>query len=133
MNKKIFIVFLIAFFTSLLTTLFAQPIFQFKEEVFDFGIVEEGTKVSHSFEFTNVGDEPLTILRVNTTCGCTTPEWTKEAIAPGEKGKIDIIFDSTGRPGKTVRPVYIQSNAQQQEGKPGARYELELVGEVKPK
>lgn len=133
MKNNLFILCLVSLFFSFQTSLWAQPIFQFKEEIFDFGVVEEGTQVAHSFEFTNVGDEPLTILRVNTTCGCTTPEWTKEAIAPGEQGKIDIVFDSTGRPGKTVRPVYIQSNAKQQEGKPGARYELELVGEVASK
>ena len=50
---------------------------------FDFGTIKEADgKVSHTFEVSNTGDMPLVITRVIASCGCTTPEWPKEPVAP---------------------------------------------------
>ena len=55
---------------------------------FDFGTIKEADgKVSHTFEVSNTGDMPLVITRVIASCGCTTPEWPKEPIAPGKKAR----------------------------------------------
>ncbi len=123
----------LSFFTFSASFLFAQPAFQFEEEVFDFGEVIEGAQVKHTFKFKNVGDEPLQILRVNTTCGCTVPEWSTTAVQPEEEGSIEIVFDSNNRVGKTSRQIYIQSNAVIPEGILGGRYPLEIKGHVSPK
>ena len=77
----------------------AKPI-QFKEEVFNFGDVsEKGGPVTHQFEFTNLSNRPFKILNVKPSCGCTTPDWTKEPIQPGKTGFIQARFDPKGRPG----------------------------------
>ena len=76
----------------------------------DLGEVAEGTKVKHSFEFQNTGNEPLFIYDAQGSCGCTIPNYPKEPIAPGQKGKIDIEFDSNGRPGSNTKTVTVHAN-----------------------
>jgi hypothetical protein len=83
----------------------------FDTPVYDFGEVKEGEKVSYSFEFENIGNKSLVIKDARSTCGCTIPEKPKEAIAPGEKGEIPVIFNSTGKEGKISKVVTITSNA----------------------
>lgn len=76
----------------------------------DFGSIKEnGGKVSTTFTITNKGNKPITISNVTASCGCTTPKWTKDPIAPDKKGKIEATYDPKGRPGpfhKTIS-VYI--------------------------
>lgn len=108
------------------------PKFQFtdKNNTFDFGKVPEGPVAEHVFEFKNVGKEPLIISNCNASCGCTTPEWNKEPILPGKKGKITVRYNTQGRVGPIAKSVYITSNATLEDGKD--RYELYIKGEVVP-
>jgi len=72
----------------------------FREESFDFGtIAEEGGPVTHEFAFTNTTTRPVKILSVQASCGCTTPAWSKEAIAPSKTGFVQASFNPKGRPG----------------------------------
>jgi hypothetical protein len=70
---------------------------KFKSDTYDFGKVMEGTVVEHDYIFTNEGDEPLLLKNVKASCGCTTPSWPREIIAPGGTGKIHAAFDTNGR------------------------------------
>ena len=70
---------------------------KFKSDAYDFGKVMEGKVIEHDYEFINDGDEPLILKNVKASCGCTTPSWPREPIAPGEKGKIHASFDTKGR------------------------------------
>ncbi|MCC5945455.1 MAG: DUF1573 domain-containing protein [Bernardetiaceae bacterium] len=90
---------------------FAQGKFEFKSEVHDFGVVEEGEKATHEFEFKNVGNAPIILSSVRASCGCTTPEWTRDPVMPGETGKIKAIYNSQGRPGAFNKTITITSNA----------------------
>lgn len=77
----------------------AKPV-RFTEETFDFGtIMEEEGPVIHSFSLSNTSDKPVMILSVKPSCGCTTPEWSKEPILPGKTGIVKAQFDPKGRPG----------------------------------
>ncbi|RYD52263.1 MAG: DUF1573 domain-containing protein [Sphingobacteriales bacterium] len=107
------------------------PKFKFAEEVHDFGSVKEGPQAEHVFAFKNTGKSPLIIQNVSASCGCTTPEWSKEPIAPGKSGKITVRYNTQGRVGPIDKAVYIQSNALLPEGK-GDRYELKIKGTVVP-
>ncbi len=86
----------------LITPLWAQltkPL-RLSEETYDFGIIkEEDGSVAHTFSLTNSTNRPVTILSVKPSCGCTTPEWTKEPILPGKNGIVKAQFDPKGRPG----------------------------------
>ncbi|HET8574278.1 MAG TPA: DUF1573 domain-containing protein [Edaphocola sp.] len=106
-------------------------VFQFQdaEATYDFGTVKEGAKVEHDYVFKNVGDQPLQILRVDASCGCTTPEWPKRPIMPGKTEKIKVTFNSAGNVGKTIKEISIQSNAVLPD-KNKRRYTLTLKGEV---
>jgi len=80
------------------------------KEEHDFGNIMEGDKVLTKFEFTNTGNEPMIISSAKGACGCTVPQWPKEPIAPGEKGTIDVEFNSKNKPGQQTKMVTIQAN-----------------------
>ena len=93
---------------------------------FDFGtILEANGKVSHTFIIKNTGDAPLIITRVSTPCSCTTPEHTREPIAPGKEGKVVVTYNPAGRPGPFYKNIAVYSN-----GKDGG-FTLRIKGEVK--
>jgi hypothetical protein len=77
---------------------------------YDFGKVPSGTKVTYQFKFTNTGSEPLTITNVKPSCGCTTPNWSKEPVAPGAEGYIDVAFNTTGKSGIQSKTVTVTGN-----------------------
>ncbi|RMG80208.1 MAG: DUF1573 domain-containing protein, partial [Bacteroidetes bacterium] len=64
----------------------AKPKMVFEEERYDFGTINQGEKVSHSFKFKNEGDADLIIASARGSCGCTVPSWPKEPIPPGGEG-----------------------------------------------
>ncbi len=82
----------------------------FEASTFDFGEVTEGDIVKHTFHFTNTGKIPLVISDAHSTCGCTVPKWPKNPIAPGEKGKIDVEFNTKAKPNNQEKPVIINAN-----------------------
>jgi len=66
----------------------------------DFGFINDNDSiVKHKFFFINTGMSPLIIYDVSTTCGCTTPKYSKAPVLPGEKKFIEIGFDPKGRSG----------------------------------
>ncbi len=83
----------------------------FSSDNFDFGTIEEGPAADHVFTFTNTGKEPLIIQRVQPSCGCTTPDWTKEPIAPGKSGMIKASYGTQGRPGHFEKTMTVFTNA----------------------
>jgi len=70
----------------------------------DFGKIKQGTPVTHEFKFTNSGKVPLVITNVQASCGCTTPDWSKEPVMPGGQGFIKATYNaaSAGAFSKTV-------------------------------
>jgi|TARA_B110000305_G_C18975892_1_gene419336 hypothetical protein len=98
--------FLAAAFTM---TVSAQEL-SLDKEVHDYGNVAKGGDGSCYFTITNTGTEPLTITRAKGSCGCTVPDWPREAIAPGESAKMKVTYD-TKRPGRINKSVTITSNA----------------------
>ncbi len=89
-----------------------NAILEFEEESFDFGKMTEGDKVSHAFKFKNVGTDPLEILSVNVSCGCTVASKPLGAVGVGQSDEIVINFNSTGKVGMNKKSVGIFSNAQ---------------------
>lgn len=86
---------------------------EFKQVSHQFGQVEElGGDVSIEFEYTN-GNMETKILMVQPSCGCTTPTWKKEAIAPKETGKITVKFSPKGRLGEFSKSVTVMTNFNQ--------------------
>lgn len=82
----------------------------FDKETHDYGKIEQHANGECVFTFTNNGTEPLTISNAKGSCGCTVPQWPREAIAPGKTGEIKVKYD-TKRIGIINKSVTIQSNA----------------------
>ncbi|MCK4921528.1 MAG: DUF1573 domain-containing protein [Bacteroidales bacterium] len=87
-------------------------IIEFDELERDFGKITEGEKVGWYFKYRNAGESDLLISNVITTCGCTVSEYSKKPLSPGGEEELQIIFDSSGRKGKEIKNVKIESNAQ---------------------
>ena len=88
------------------------PKFKWKEQVHDFGIIVQGEKVSYTYTFTNVGKSSLVISSVHASCGCTVPKYDTEPILPGKNGKIEVVFDSSGRTGVQSKTLTVLANTQ---------------------
>ena len=65
-----------------------------KQTEHDFGKIPQGKPVYFSFDLSNVGNESLTLENVQASCGCTTPEWSKEPIAPGASAQIRVGYNA---------------------------------------
>ena len=79
-----------------------------KEVSYDFGMIPQGRPVTHNFEVVNKSNKPLMIENVEASCGCTTPEWSQEAIAPGASSLIKVGFNasSAGKFQKSITIYY---------------------------
>lgn len=90
---------------------------------YDFGKgVVQLKPASATFTITNAGKEPIIITQVQTSCGCTSPKYTKEPIKPGEKGEVVLTYDAkiSGPFGKSAQ-VRLSD---------GQKYSLTIKGEV---
>lgn len=82
------------------------------ESNFDFGKIKKGDKVEHIYEITNTGTNPLVISEVKPGCGCTAPDFTKEPIMQGKKGKITLHFDSSNFDGNVNKYADVFANVE---------------------
>lgn len=110
--KKIFTfcIILLGFITVVAMKADQQPDFKFEKETNDFGKIPQGKPVSYDFKFTNVGEQPLIISNVESTCGCTVPKYTSTPIKKGETGTITVTFNAAA-PGAFNKALTIKSNA----------------------
>jgi len=81
-----------------------------KETAYDFGRIPQGKPVTHNFIITNNGKDPLVIENVQASCGCTTPEWSKEPVQTGKSSEIKVGYNaaSEGQFEKTITIFYNQ-------------------------
>lgn len=103
------------------------PQITFTKTSHDFGTFpEERGKVTCTFTFKNTGKSDLVLQKVRASCGCTTPNWTKTPIAPGDTGFVTATYNASGRPGAFNKTITVTSNAE-------ANQRLTIKGEVIPK
>ncbi|MDV3309512.1 MAG: DUF1573 domain-containing protein [Cyclobacteriaceae bacterium] len=89
----------------------ARPL-QFQEVIHDFGYVDQnGGPVTYSFQFANISERPVRILSVQASCGCTTPDWTRDPVSPGKGGFIQASYDPKGRPGYFNKSLTVTTDA----------------------
>lgn len=121
MMKRIFIA-----AASCLVVTGAAAQLQFAKTAHDFGQVSEtGGSITYQFEFTNAGKAPILITNVESSCGCTTPEWSKGPVLPGKAGFVKAIFDPKDRPGVFEKEITVTTKTEQ--------VKLKISGEVLPK
>lgn len=109
-SAKIYNCFLILIL-SLPVTVWAQGKAVFKETVHDFGTIkEEDGFVNVTFEFVNQGSRPLTLTSVKASCGCTTPEWSKEPVPSRGKGFVKASYNPKNRPGAFSKSITVHTD-----------------------
>ena len=116
------ILFLLSILFAINVAVLAQPKITFDKPVQELGYLLWRNPVTITYDFTNTGTKPLIISNVTTSCGCTTADWTKTAIAAGEKGQVTATFDAEaiGRFYKDVgvycnassTPIYLEFNGE---------------------
>lgn len=115
---------LVCFFIS---QSFAQKFELITPPILDLGSVPEDSIAQGTIEFMNGGDSTLIIGRIQTSCGCTVADLKKREYAPGEKGEIDVQFNTRGYTGMARKSVMISID----QGSP-ARVKVELQTNVIP-
>lgn len=98
---------------------------KFEKETHDFGAIPQGTPATYEFSFKNTGKTPLIITNASASCGCTTPDWTREPIKPGKTGTVKATYNAAS-PGSFTKSVTVVSNAK------NSTVILYLKGDVKP-
>ncbi|MCU0468763.1 MAG: DUF1573 domain-containing protein [Arcicella sp.] len=86
------------------------PVMQIDTPVVDLGKIMEGDTIMHVYNFKNTGNMPLVLSNVSASCGCTTPSYSTEPVAPGDKGFITVKFNSKGKEGKLNKTVTAFAN-----------------------
>jgi len=83
-------------------------VLQLKENSHNFGKIPQGRPAVYVFEVVNAGKTPLKLDNVQASCGCTTPEWSRDAIEPGAAAQIKVGYNAyaEGPFTKTVTVVY---------------------------
>jgi hypothetical protein len=76
----------------------------------DFGNILQDSDNKFTFTFTNTGTEPLIIENAKGSCGCTVPEYTKDPIAPGETGKLDIVYKPGKQKNQQTKTITVTAN-----------------------
>lgn len=96
MKKTLLFSFLIACFLSAgaQTTVTSVDVLKLKETEHDFGMIPQGKPVYYNFEIVNLGTTELKLDDVHASCGCTTPEWSRDPIAPGATAKIKVGYNA---------------------------------------
>ena len=114
MKKSIFFFFLLSFVSL---GLFAQEkqnttndSIIFVKTTHDYGTIAQGSDGNYEFKYTNKGKAPLTLSNVQSSCGCTVPEWPKEPIPAGKTGVIKVKYN-TNSIGSFTKNITVNSNA----------------------
>ena len=99
---------------------------KFDKSSYNFGTIREADgPVTTEFSFTNSGDAPLVIVSAVASCGCTSPEYPRKPLQPGESGVIKVTYNPAGRPGEFSKTVTVRT--------PEKKVKLKIKGNVIPK
>ena len=89
----------------------AQSVPSWLETTHDFGKFRDSLKsVSTTMRVVNRGDSALVITRVQSNCGCTVAEYTRQAIEPGDTGSVQVTYSTRDIPGPFEKKVYVYTN-----------------------
>jgi hypothetical protein len=116
MKRSVFIVFVIVLAATISCSLAQNgknkksATITFKETEHDFGNVEQDGNCVYQFEFKNTGKAPLIIQNVQTSCGCTVPEWSNEPIGKNKSGFIKVKYNAHVA-GNFSKAINVYSNA----------------------
>jgi len=125
---KLLLVLNFSLLCAIVTAQDQKPQIVFENLKHDFGKFKESDGVQSTvFIFTNIGSVPLVLNNVRASCGCTSPEWTREPVPPEGKGSIKVSYNPRNRPGAFNKSVMVRSNAS------NSTTILHITGRVEPR
>lgn len=89
-----------------------EPKMVFERTAHDFGDIErKGGDLIAMFRFVNEGDAPLVIKKIHKSCSCTTVNYSRRPVLPGESGEIKVKYEPHKiEPGKFHKVIQIYTN-----------------------
>lgn len=105
---------------------------KFESPEHDFGTIQQGVKVEHTYKFTNSGTADLLITDAKASCGCTVPDYTKTPVAPGASGEVHVVFDSAGKSGEVSKTVTLSLNTEKGNETVSFKANIETPGGAAP-
>lgn len=84
------------------------PIVEFDPPTADLGEMTAGLSKSMTVKIRNISSEPIRITKAIANCGCTTPQWPKDPIAPGATGEIEVAMKANEKAGRMSKQVTLQ-------------------------
>lgn len=84
-----------------------DAVIKVNRERHDFGKIKQGVPVTTYFEITNISDKPVILESVTASCGCTTPEYSKEPLMAGATTKIKVGYNAAA-PAHFEKDVFIK-------------------------
>jgi hypothetical protein len=88
------------------------PQTKWSKDNYDFGKIKQNKPVTIEFEVTNTGNAPLLLVKVEPACNCTTSDYTKSPIMPGQKGIVKVSYDAKNL-GNFSKSVNVTTNAKE--------------------
>lgn len=82
-------------------------------DTLDFGRMREGEMVSREFRIRNMGNEPLVVINVESSCGCALFGFDREPVMPGGEKTITASFDSAGYYGEVIKTASLHTSLSQ--------------------
>ena len=89
-----------------------QDVLQLRETEHDFGKIPQGKPVFYVFQVVNTGSTELKLDNVQASCGCTTPEWSRDPIAAGATADIKVGYNAAAE-GSFEKYITITYNTNQ--------------------
>jgi hypothetical protein len=88
----------------------SAPKVTFQDVLYDFGVADQGAKVTHTYRFRNTGGLDLNVDNVRTSCGCAAAATSARMLPPGGEGAIEVVFDTANSFGDQSKTVTVYSN-----------------------
>jgi hypothetical protein len=103
----------------------------FNEQAHDFGTVPRGAKLRHTFVLINRLNEPVTLLNVRASCGCTTGRATTSLVPPGGSAAVEAELDTRNFVGKKATVLYVSFvTASGREGEAGLGVSSTILSDI---
>jgi hypothetical protein len=96
---------------SAVDTLIKGPMIHFDSNKHDFGTIQNGEIIHHTFTYKNTGSDTLYITGVTTDCGCTVPDLAEEMVLPDSTGIIKVTYNSKDDAGRVLQYLTVKHNS----------------------
>jgi hypothetical protein len=104
---------------------YAQPRIQFINTEVNVGVIYEGEMPEVKYVYKNIGNQPLRVTQVKSSCGCYSPSWEKDSTPPGATDTIRAKYSSVAHLGGISKSIYVVTNTGEKD------IELMIRGSVK--